>query len=195
MTAPSWCVCVRSNKQNHTVVVEKADATVQDVIEAYLKGNPGHSTVLMLKGKELSPSDRLDALDMTEYDYLEVKPPQIKCSLPRRTDIDTSEMKPPENYDELLQELKDLGLQSLDEEQLKEALINACYNVNRAAEYALAMDGQRPPEVRRNPLAPEDRQWIKDVASELGQETVEVLQIFEACDRNREQTMEILKGK
>ena len=194
--ATPWCVCVRNNNSGErNIVVEKADPTVQDVIQAYLNGNPGTSTVLQLKGKDLAPTTKLAELNLTEDDYLQVKPIPVKCSIPRRTDIDMSEMKPPEDYDERLQQLKDLGLANLDEDQLKEALINACYNVNRAAEYALAMDGQRPPEVKRNLLTPEQREWVKETAERLGQEKIEVLQILEACEMDQEQALAILEGK
>jgi hypothetical protein len=125
--------------------------------------------------------------------------------LPRRTDIVFSPSDLPENYRELVANLRDAFAEySLEEEDIQAALETAMFDVNLAGEFLLAnltaVEPEEPTEPRADVFSDDDVQKISEIvrviAAERGkslsqQERSDVIQFYKANEGNMEATLEL----
>jgi hypothetical protein len=116
-----------------------------------------------------------------------------KRTLPRRTDIDMSEIRDPPDIDDLVQRVLALGLGSITEEDALEALRSGMFNVDRACEYLLALDGQATPlAAPKLKLTPAELADCREIERETGETIEQVIQFYVICDKDGARTRHLI---
>lgn len=196
----SIAVPVRLGTGIQTYFLPEDHATVRDLREKMYEGASVRPSLQMtLNGKDLNDDDKLDQLEFSEENPIDVQavrkaqPSRPQLSIPRREDVDYDQIPKPDDYAARLQELRDLAGGALSDDVLEEALLRACYDSNRAGNYVLALIGQMQPRPKQRVFTPEEDAFIRETAEKYQLEKLEVAQAFGACGKDREATLEIVK--
>jgi hypothetical protein len=115
-------------------------------------------------------------------------------TLPKRTDIDPSEIKDPDDFDQLVTKLLELNLQSVTVDDCKEALRSAMFDTDRASEYLLALDGQAAPlATPKLALTPAELEACREIKAETNETLEIVIQLFMICDKDKAATVRLIR--
>lgn len=196
----SIAVPVRIGTSVQTYFLPEDHATVRDLREKIYESTSARPSLqITLNGKDLNDDDKLDQMEFSEENPIDVQavrkaqPSRPQLSIPRREDVDYDRIPKPDDYAARLQELRDLSAKSIPDDVLEEALLRACYDSNRAANYVLALTGQMQPRPKQKVFTPEEDAFIRDTAEKYQLNKLEVAQAFGACGKDREATLAIVK--
>lgn len=206
------CVFISNAIDPFQIEIDEKD-TIENIIKLVREKLSVNSNIRLIYSNEfLSPTDTLESINYASGAPIFV---DIQCSVsvpqptiaPIQIEKKNSNIKPPENYQELLDELVSLGY---EEENCKKALSSALYNLERAADFlvngyipenpttAYKTDNKCKIKIeaceKENEINTEDKQKIQELAKNYHKQEIEVLQLFIACGKNFELTETMCKG-
>lgn len=143
-----------------TEITVSDEATVQDIIVALrekLDISPQYVLEIKQDDKPLTPtatigSLNLDADDFLKYEYVANRRcPRTNSKqglFPRRSDIDLDQVSYPADFNDRVEKLIALDLSGATREDIENALKDALFDVDRAAEYLMARVGEKRPLIK-----------------------------------------------
>jgi hypothetical protein len=197
---------VDSDGRNHELELP-ATATISDAKESVRDAVYGGRENFELRIGGVCPIG-IDQIGLFGADTVElsaISVPPMKRPLLKRSDVDYSLVVEPEDIEERINTLMNLGvLHSQDRRLARDALYAVNFDLDRAAEVLLTMNGERAPRCLPRKIADspsdekpllnsEDAIKIKRISRETGHPAQIVCQIYLGCGKDEEKTLNWLR--